>query len=57
MGFHLPHRALSVPELCAVAGAPEVLARYAGARTVREAEPHERIIARIESPADAPPDR
>lgn len=39
MGFYLPPRALSVSELGAAAGAPDVIARYAGARTVREAAP------------------
>ena len=40
-GFYLPEREISVLELARKAGIPEIVARFAGAQTVREAQPGE----------------
>lgn len=39
LGFYLPEAELSVPALAQQAGLPDIVARFAGARTVRQADP------------------
>ena len=41
MGFYLPEKQVPIGELAAAAGIPDFVAAYAGAQTVREADPAE----------------
>jgi len=41
MGFHLPESELEVAQLAREAGVPDIVAQFAGAQTVRCADPHD----------------